>query len=497
MDHLSSLDASFLHLETPETPMHVGSLSLLELPKDYKGDFFDEFKAQMLNRLHLARVFHRKLAPMPFELADPVWIEDDDIDIDYHVRHVTVPRPGTMAQLESLAARLHSSLLDRSRPLWEIYIIEGLEDGRIAYYSKIHHSGIDGKAGTELAKVFFDTTPEPRKYDAPTRRGRGQYQIGVAEMLEASVNNAVSQYAKMARMLPEAAKAFNGVVTQAIQSGGASSDGIKDIFANLRPAPKTIFNVPITNQRSYATTSIPLDAIKASAKRLGGTLNDAVMAICSGALRGFLDERGNLPNESLLAAVPVSLRQDGDGAQNNQVTVMRMSLATDEKDPRKRWQKIRKSAGDSKGLLDHVKGVISTDFPMMGSPWLVSSLATLYGRSNLVDRVPPIVSVLISNVPGPPVQLYVNSAKMIGYFPLSIPYHGNALNITVESYAGMLDFGLIACRRALPQEDLHSLARHLQRAFKELQAMDAEEAAPEKAEKPRKKSGEATPPSAG
>ena len=159
MEHLSSLDASFVHLETPETPMHVASLLLLELPDGYKGNFYEEVKKLIANRLHLARVMHRKLAPMPFELGDPVWIEDDDIDIDYHVRHVLLPQPGTMEQLDTLVARLHSSALDRSRPLWEIYVIEGLQNGQIGYYNKIHHSGIDGKAGTELANVLYDTTP--------------------------------------------------------------------------------------------------------------------------------------------------------------------------------------------------------------------------------------------------------------------------------------------------------------------------------------------------
>src|SRR5881394_1465789 len=161
MDHLSSMDASFLHLETPEMPMHVGSLMMLELPDGYRGDFYDDFKAMLAKRLHLSSVLTRKLAAMPFELADPVWIDDDDIDLDYHVRSVTLRKPGTMAQLEVLVARLHSSLLDRSRPLWEVYVIDGLANGQIAYYSKAHHSGVDGKAGVEIAKVFYDVTPQP------------------------------------------------------------------------------------------------------------------------------------------------------------------------------------------------------------------------------------------------------------------------------------------------------------------------------------------------
>src|ERR1700674_4685044 len=188
--------------------MHVGSLHVLELPERYRGDFYEDVKAQLASRLHVARVLHRKLASMPFDLADPVWIEDEDIDIDYHVRRVVLPKPGTMAQLEALAARLHSSLLDRSRPLWEAYVIEGLQDGRVAYYSKVHHSGVDGKAGVELAGALFDTTPDPR--------ARGE---AAGEGLRAAG----------ARML-----------------GGPG----------LKSSTKTIFNTSITNQRSFATLSI-------------------------------------------------------------------------------------------------------------------------------------------------------------------------------------------------------------------------------------------------
>ena len=163
MDHLTSMDASFLHFETPETPMHVGSLMLLDLPEGYKGDYYEDFKAMIGKRLHLASVMTRKLAPMPFELAEPVWIDDDDLDLDYHVRSLTLRRPGTLEQLHALIARLHSTLLDRSRPLWEMYIIEGLQDGRVALYTKMHHSGIDGKAGTEVTKVLYDISPaDPR-----------------------------------------------------------------------------------------------------------------------------------------------------------------------------------------------------------------------------------------------------------------------------------------------------------------------------------------------
>src|SRR6516162_6828309 len=185
MNQLSGMDASFLHLETPETPMHVGSLMLFELPENYQGDYYEDVKAMLSKRLHLSSVLTRKLAQMPFELAEPVWIEDDDIDLDYHIRSAVLRRPGTMEQLEQLIARLHSSLLDRSRPLWEMYVIEGLETGQVAFYMKAHHSGVDGKAGVELAKVLYDHTPQIREVPPPRRkRGAGAYQLGVTELLE-------------------------------------------------------------------------------------------------------------------------------------------------------------------------------------------------------------------------------------------------------------------------------------------------------------------------
>src|SRR6476620_952070 len=203
MDQLSSMDASFLHLETPETPMHVGSLMLFELPEGSTGDYYEAVKALLGKRLHLSAFLNRKLAQMPFQLAEPVWIEDDDIDLDYHVRTVTLRRPGTIAQLEQLIARLHSTLLDRSRPLWEMYVIDGLESRQIAFYTKAHHSGVDGKAGVELAKVLYDVSPKIRDVPpAQRKRGGSSYQLGITELLQTAAANSASQNRKLAGVLP-------------------------------------------------------------------------------------------------------------------------------------------------------------------------------------------------------------------------------------------------------------------------------------------------------
>ena len=469
MDHLSSMDASFLHLETPETPMHVGSLMLFEMPEGYKGDYYDDVKAQLAKRLHLARLFHRKLAPMPFELADPVWIDDDDIDLDYHVRSVTLRRPGSMAQLEVLIARLHSSLLDRSRPLWEVYVIDGLANGQIAYYSKAHHSGVDGKAGVEIAKVFYDVTPQAREVRPPRpTRAANAYQLGVAELLQAAVSNSAAQYVKLGKMLPQTAKALVGTARQFISMRRTTP---RKRSLGLKFAPKTIFNAAITNQRSYASLSVPMAELKTLGKQMGGTLNDVVMALCSGALRKFLSERDLLPQKSLIAMVPVSLREADDDSNNNQVSAIRVDLATDLADPAQRFQAIRESSETSKELIGGLKAILGADLPIAGSPWLMTGLASLYGRSNLAARLPALANVAISNVPGPAVPLYMAGARMAHYYPVSIPYHGVGLNITVQSYAGEMEFGITACRRVLSQPEAQELQEHLLASLRQLQRL--------------------------
>jgi diacylglycerol O-acyltransferase / wax synthase len=471
VDQLSSLDASFLHLETPETPMHVGSLMLLDKPEDYRGDYFDDVKTMVGKRLHISPVLDRKLAPMPFELAEPVWIDDDDIDLDYHVRSMTLRRPGTMAQLETLVSRLHSSLLDRSRPLWELYIIEGLESGQAAIYTKVHHSGIDGKAGAEFIKTLYDSSPQMREVRPPRRKYKsGRYQLGVNELLQAAAANAAVQQRKAAEMWPAASQAYRSVAIMIEKQ--AAKEGR---HLNLGYAPKSVFNQSITNQRSFSTMSVSLAEIKALGKRIGGTVNTIVMAMCSIALDRFLRERDLLPKEALIAQVPVSLRAEGDSAMNNQVTMVRVDLATDISDLQERFKAIHASSEAAKAVVRELKPFLSVEVPVTGSPWLVTGLASLIGRSNLLDQVPSSSNVLISNVPGPSTTHYVAGARVLHYYPVSIPYHGSALNMTVQSYAGLLEFGLTACRRVLSQEESHELIEHLKAALHEIEALPAAE----------------------
>jgi WS/DGAT/MGAT family acyltransferase len=408
---------------------------------------------------------------MPFELADPVWIEDEDIDLDYHVRHATLRKPGSMAQLEQLVARLHSSLLDRSRPLWEVYVIDGLADGRIGYYTKAHHSGIDGKAGVELARTLYDGTPQVREVPPPRRRSRrsGDYQLGVAELLRAAVSNSFKQYVKVGRLLPTAVKALGAArkATSALRK----PKGERSL--SLRLAPRTIFNTSITNQRSYATMTVPLEETKALGRRVGGTVNTIVMAMCAGALRRFLRERRQLPAQPLIAAVPVSLRGANDDSMNNQVSGVRVDLATDIADAAERFKAIHASSEAAKKVVSELKPVLGADMPVLGSPWLMSGLASLFGRSNLASRLPPAANVVISNVPGVPTPLYMAGAKMLHFYPVSIPTHGLAVNITVQSYAGKLEFGITACRRVLSQDEAHELMGYMVDALDEIRGFDS------------------------
>ena len=466
MKHLSGMDATFFHVETAETPMHVGSLCVVSLPEGYTGDYYEDYKAQIGSRLHLAEVFERKLALMPFELSNPIWVDDDDVDLDYHVRRIILSKPGTFQQLEQYVARLHSTLMDRSRPLWELYVIEGLQSGQMAIYSKVHHAAVDGQAGVALAKALYDISPEPRQIKPRREKRRSdQYQLGAAELVVAGMKNTAEQYMKLITTLPNTWQALTSIslpkINEALPNIGPNTDwGI---------APRTPLNVSITNQRTYAARSVSLADVKQTAKRLNVTLNDVVLAACAQALRRYLADDNALPKAPLLAAVPVSLREAGNTEQNNQATIMLVSLATDVADPLERLKAINQSSSSSKEITGSLKAVIPTDYPSFGAPWLMTGLATLWGRSKIADNLPPVANVTISNVPGPQTPLYMAGAKVDTYFPVSIPAHSMALNMTVQSYNGSLDYGLIACRRAVPVID--ELADYVVAAHQELHAL--------------------------
>ena len=455
MKHLSGVDSAFLHLESPEMPMHIGSLNVLDLPEGYSGDFFEDTKSYIQQRLHLAEVFTRKLALMPLDLSNPVWVEDEDIDLDYHTRHVTLPKPGSNRQLQQYVARLHSSLLDRSRPLWEFFVIDGLKSGQVALYSKLHHAGIDGQAGVAVAQAIFDLAATGRVIKPPRPRARrNQYQLGIAELLGAAVRNTLNQSVGLVKSLPLIAKSAKSALVPAKGQDGKRDWSLPKDFTLF--APRTSLNVAITNQRTFAGRTVPLAEVKLIAKQLGVSLNDVVMATTAGALRSYLKDNNELPAKPLTAAVPVSLRAEGDTTSNNQVSMVTMGLATNVKDPLERLRKIHELSANTKAKMSRFKAAIPTDFPLPAAPWLMSAVASLFSRSRLANVMPPLANLVISNVAGIPVQLYFAGAKVVSYYPVSIPAHSMALNVTVQSYNGRLDYGLIACRRAVP--DVNDLA---------------------------------------
>jgi WS/DGAT/MGAT family acyltransferase len=467
---LSGLDSLFLHLETPATPMHVGAVHLLELPKRYRGDFVSDVRRHVARRLHLSPVFTRQLAPMPLDFANPVWVRAERIDIERHVRHVRLPKPGTRAQLEATIARLHSQLLDRERPLWAFHVIEGLQGGQPAFYTKVHHATLDGAAGVALAQALLDVSPKPRAVE----RGRPPRadHPSMTDLIGTALKSSGVQVARLVQHLPTLAK-----VVAKLATGGAAGFG-----RNLAFGPRTAFNRAIEPARSFATASLPLDRVKRIAAAHDAKLNDVVLTIVGGALRRYLDAHSGIPAKPLIAAVPVSLREAGNVEATTLATMTLASLATQVADPVARLKEVQAAAGAAKALTQKLRAITPTDFPSLGVPWLLTTAASLYGRSGLANRIPPIANLVVSNVPGPPMPLYLAGAKLLTYWPVSIVEHGLGLNITLQSYAGSLDFGLIAARSGLP--DIRRLALGLQQAFEELEAATA--VAPHAAPKPRR-----------
>jgi diacylglycerol O-acyltransferase / wax synthase len=468
MKPLSGLDGAFLHLETPETPMHVASLHLFELPARYKGDFHADVKRLMRSRMKLAPVFTRKLATMPLQFANPAWVEDDAIDLDYHVRRVTLPAPGTRAQFEDCAGQLHAELLDRSRPLWQLVVIDGLQGAQVGYYFKVHHAVVDGQSGVMLAQVLFDLTPRPRRI-AATASALAEHPGG-GELAAAALKHDIGQYVKLVRQLPEVVKTLAGLFGQLPQ----------DLRARLGESatlgPRTVLNQPITAPRGFAGASLPLDTLKALAKAHDAKLNDVVLALCSGLLRRWLVRHGGLPKKPLIAAMPISVRAAGNTDYTTQATMAAVSLHTELADPVQRLQAIRDAAGAVKAVAKRTKGLVPTDFPTIGVPWVMHGLATLYGRSGIAKAMPPVANLVISNVPGPQVTLYAAGARMLSYWPMSIVEHGLALNITVLSYDGAMHFGFTTARDVVG--DARELSAALDEALDELVAAGPARARP-------------------
>jgi len=471
MRQLTGIDASFLYMETPETPMHVGSLTLYEPPAEFSGSFFDHFKEFFLSRIHLAPIFEKKLARTVLELNHPGWVDAGEMDFDYHLRRMTLASPGSFAQLEALVGDLHSVALDRSRPLWQIVVIDGLDDGNVAIYAKVHHAAVDGGAGMAIAAALYDMSPKPRPVKPPAPKPAPKRKPTIEERAILGIADVVQSLARQQLKAMEAIPQFLGTMTDMLapkkdgdgKGSGGGLPGIPDVLA-----PKTPFNVTITSQRAFAARELSLSDAKFIAKGTGAKINDIVMAVSAGALREYLHKHRKLPKKPLVAFVPISLRAPGDADASNQVFGMLCPIATQIADPLERLAAIRKESGDSKTLAGSVKDVAPKDYTLLGAPVLLPGLAQLYGASKLADIMPSTTNLTISNVMGPPFPLFCAGAKILAMYPVSIPVHGIALNITVQSYQDKLDFGITADRKAVP--DIALLGDLMGKALAELKA---------------------------
>ena len=351
MARLKGIDASFLYFETAETPMHVAGLTLFELPDSYRGRFHQVYRDFLHGRLHVADIFQRKLANTALALDHPSWIEDKQFDLDYHIRGLMLPAPGTFAQLEQTVARLHGERLDRTRPLWQFTVIEGMADGRAALYSKVHHAALDGGAGMLLTQAMYDVTPQPRPpvvpASVPAPSETPDALTGLAGLYVDFLRRQVDALQKF----PDLLRAANNVLLPKIPEGATLADLLPRLDGERRlplVAPRSILNRQITGERSYAARSLKLAPAKKLAKLAGAKLNDVVMAICAGALRHYLGGRKELPRRPMVAFVPVSLRELGNTDMSNQVSGMLVSLATNIDDPAARLAEIVASSRASK-----------------------------------------------------------------------------------------------------------------------------------------------------
>jgi diacylglycerol O-acyltransferase / wax synthase len=448
MDRLSAVDASFLYMETPETPMNIGSLTIFAPPPDPSVDVFQSFRDHTVARLDLLPSYRRRLQMFPLRLVDPVWILEEELDLDYHLRLADLPQPGTIEQLRSLVAELHAVPLDRARPLWQYHLIRGVAAGGFAVYVKVHHAAMDGMAGIAALPAIYDVSPVPAPVaDHPERDPHAVVPPGVVDLIGAAFDDFLSRERRLFGIGPKLATALANVGRRA----GKTLALMPEIF---RLAPKTLFNVSISGERSYGTVSVCLTQVKRIAKARRVTINDVVMAVCAGALCRYLSARMALPSKPLIAAVPVSLREPGHTEMTIQVAAVLSSLATDIADPLQRLAAIARSAHEAKGRLVDIKDLVSADLSLLGPPLMATGLAWLAGYAHVFDFVPNVMNLWISNVPGPRQPMYCAGAPAQHYYPVSIANHGCALNITAQSYLDNIEFGLTACRLAVPDAQI-------------------------------------------
>ncbi|MCX6395963.1 MAG: wax ester/triacylglycerol synthase family O-acyltransferase [Propionibacteriales bacterium] len=451
MDRLSGLDASFLYLESSAQLMHVCGILQLDpstIPADYS---FGAFKADLEARISTIPDFRRKLKEVPLEIDHPVWVDDRDFDINRHVHRLAVPSPGGPAELSKLCGHMAGIPLDRSRPLWEMWVIEGLDNGNIAIFTKMHHATVDGISGSNLISFLCSLEPGAPLLDlAPLGDHYGDAPSDW-ELFGRGLLNNLGKPLHLAKLVAPT----TSVITKTIQRARQGT-----AMAAPLTAPRTSFNGNITGKRSVGYADISLDKIKEIRHAVeGATVNDVVLAISGGALRRYLEERGELPETSLLASVPVSVHETSTKSTGtNKVSSMFTRLGTDVADPVQRLKQLAEANAHAKEHHKAIPADTLQDWAEFAAPRTFGLAVRAVAKLKLAEKGPVIHNLVISNVPGPPVPLYFMGAKITGFYPLGPVFHGAGLNVTVMSSNGQMHVGLIACREAMPQ--IADLAAH-------------------------------------
>jgi diacylglycerol O-acyltransferase len=459
VEQLSGLDGWFLAMETSSVYGHVGSVCVVDPGVSGGAEpllTLEHLTRFIESRLPLVPIFRRRLVTVPLGLDHPYWIDDADFDIEFHIRELALPAPGSDKQLSEQVARLHARPLDRSRPLWELYLITGLQGGHAAVYSKIHHAAIDGVSGGDLLSAVLDVSPEGRPMpevgvfegeqppDAPWLLGRSMFALARQPMQAARV------VADLARSIPGLANAIGPSLAQRLP--GRDSDDL--LPAPRLHAPGTPFNAELSAHRRWAFIDLPLAEVKTLRAGSDRTVNDVVMALCAGALRRWLELHQALPAAPLVAAVPVSLRTtDEKGTLGNKVSMMLAPLPTNLSDPAERLETMHQAMRAAKEQHGAIPASLLGDVTQFAMPALANQAWRLAARLRLMERVNPF-NLFISNIPGPNVPLFYAGAKVLAYYPVSALVDGQGLNITVMSYCGNLYFGLVADRELVPDLDV-------------------------------------------
>jgi diacylglycerol O-acyltransferase / wax synthase len=477
MQPLSGLDAAFLYLETPQVHMHVAIAAVLDTSGMPGGYSFEKIVDVISSRVHLMPPFRRRLVQVPFDLHHPLWMDDPNFDIIHHVRRIGLPAPGGPKELGAMAGRIASTPLDRSRPLWECWIIEGLENDRVAVVAKVHHCAVDGASGAGLMVHLFDLQREVANPTPPKMLAVKDTALPTEwEMFKYGAKSRLKQPLQMFELAKRTVRAVSDVVK-------IRRDPEALVGAAPFTAPRTHFNTAVTAKRNVAFARVSLQTIKTIKNALGCTVNDVVLALCAGALRKYLQDRNELPKASLVAVCPISVRAELlPGESNNKVSAMFTSLATNIDDPAERLREIRKVTQGAKEEHNAIGANMLQNWAEFAAPTTFHVAARFYTRMKLAARHRPIMNLVISNVPGPPIPVYLAGAELVAVYPMGPVMEGAGLNITVMSYKGEVDFGFMVCADVMP--DVWDLAdavpfavEELLQSVTDLQAKEAESAA--------------------